>query len=486
MQALSVRLVNRALAILLLAWGLLALASPFIGSQAPTDWASMVLGPAAVSAAIAAWTLPWQRWPRRANLVLFVLAFALIGYDNHADGPNPYSYSAFFLVAFVAIGLSQPRWTSLPMLVPAAVAYLVPLAVIGETEGLHSAFFVFPALVLAAESTAWGLERVLRAEKARRDVDDRFRALVAYAWDLMVVLDSAGVISYASPAAERILRAEPEALIGREICSMVHPDDLSAAIRVRHEAMTHPGEVRHIEVRLRCGGTWRWTEISLRDLRDVESVRGFVLNIGDVHERKEATHRLALQARHDQLTGLCNRRAALDRLEELLSTAREGTLSVLYLDLDGFKPVNDAYGHGTGDELLRRVAERLRAEVDDGDLVARVGGDEFVVVHESRGDASTVRRLADRLVDRFTEPFHLPSASVQVHVSIGVAHHEPGVDVDELLRRADTMMYRAKRDGGRRSVVPRREGERPGTLGAPGLPFADPQPPVAALPAASG
>ncbi len=174
------------------------------------------------------------------------------------------------------------------------------------------------------------------------------------------------------------------------------------------------------------------------------------------------TNRIAIErindlAHHDPLTGLANRTLLQDRLQAAVDRARSGEveLAVLCLDLDGFKAVNDLYGHGAGDQLLQRVSRRINAEVGPAGLVARLGGDEFVVLHEEPGQPRAAITLAERLMGALSEPYRVgDNAEVCVTVSIGVAL-SPADDgtVETLLRNADTALYRAKWAGKNRLAL---------------------------------
>jgi diguanylate cyclase (GGDEF)-like protein len=168
-----------------------------------------------------------------------------------------------------------------------------------------------------------------------------------------------------------------------------------------------------------------------------------VLRFRDV---REAEHR----ALHDPLTGLANRRALLVGLEAALERAvrheRPGPV-VLFLDLDGFKAVNDAHGHHAGDDLLRAVADRLRESTREGDVVARMGGDEFVVLCPDAAPGVPVERLADRLAGALDAPLQADGRVVRLRASVGGVRATPGADAEDVLRLADAAMYRAKAGG---------------------------------------
>ena len=158
---------------------------------------------------------------------------------------------------------------------------------------------------------------------------------------------------------------------------------------------------------------------------------------------------LAQKAFHDDLTGLANRSLLRDRLEHALKRSERtyAKVSLLLLDLDGFKLINDSRGHAAGDRLLSDVADRIRQQVRSGDTPARIGGDEFAILVEDT-DSVTAAALADRILDALREPFATPEGSVFVRASVGIADNtDPGVDADELLVRADLAMYAAKAEG---------------------------------------
>lgn len=181
----------------------------------------------------------------------------------------------------------------------------------------------------------------------------------------------------------------------------------------------------------------------------------------DITERKATMERLQAMATHDILTGLPNRAGLIAEITRGLSADRRTgrATAVLMLDLDGFKDVNDVFGHSTGDDLLVSIAARLRGSVRGSDLVARLGGDEFVVVMRHLNEPSDALNAADRLVRTFHKPFALHAGEVFVTASIGVAVATPTDDADTLVGNADTAMYAAK-ENGRDQVSVFDEGQR--------------------------
>ncbi|MFA5884945.1 MAG: GGDEF domain-containing protein, partial [Acidimicrobiia bacterium] len=184
---------------------------------------------------------------------------------------------------------------------------------------------------------------------------------------------------------------------------------------------------------------------------------GFVSFIAhDISELKHTQAQLEHQATHDALTALPNRALFQELGDQALARSnRYGTtVAVLFLDLDRFKPVNDSLGHAAGDELLMQVASRLRSSVRRGDVVARFGGDEFVVLCEHPAGQSEMQELARRLIDALSQPVPVLATTAQVGASIGIAIGGGGrVTVDTLIRDADAALYLAKEQGRGRAVL---------------------------------
>ena len=191
------------------------------------------------------------------------------------------------------------------------------------------------------------------------------------------------------------------------------------------------------------------------DSADIDFVQLVATLIGAALERAERDRELGQMAVTDNLTSLPNRAFLLEHLPRAVTSAQRGhtQLAVLYIDLDGFKPINDRFGHAAGDEVLQRISDRLREVVRGGDVVARVGGDEFVIVQTTNSGADDARRLADRITGVLAEAIEIESTSQYVGASIGVAlYPDDGEDAEELLRNADAKMYRMKRARKRSAV----------------------------------
>jgi diguanylate cyclase (GGDEF)-like protein/PAS domain S-box-containing protein len=300
------------------------------------------------------------------------------------------------------------------------------------------------------------------AEDALRASEARFRSLVQRASDLTTVTDAAGNVTYVSPAAEGLLGHLPDDLVGGSILDHVDPAEHTRVADALARLAADPGGVTTVEVRLRTrDGRWRSVEAVCQNLLADPDVRGIVWNGRDVTDRRALENQLTHQAYHDLLTGLPNRALFLQRLEGALRHAPKGrSVSVVLIDLDGFKNVNDTLGHAAGDELLQRAAERLRGCVLHGDTAARLGGDEFAVVVPD-GVAEHAVAVGRRIIDAMRRPIRVGDHEVTVGASVGVAHRDGHTSEQDLLRDADIAMYAAKRAGkGRTRVFERDMRER--------------------------
>jgi diguanylate cyclase (GGDEF)-like protein/PAS domain S-box-containing protein len=284
--------------------------------------------------------------------------------------------------------------------------------------------------------------------------ENHFRSLVQGSSDVIMIAAPDGVLQYVSPAAAGVYGRAAEELVGTELAALIHPDDLG---RVVHEvrrflAASHIEEpTTRIECRFRSGdGGWLNVESTVNRHQG-----GLIFNSRDVTERVRLQAQLQHSAEHDPLTDLPNRALFTKRVQQALSGRRSsdrGT-AVLFIDLDGFKAVNDTIGHQAGDELLVQAARRLQDSVRQGDTAARLGGDEFaaLIVGDGTRDRTARERhileLADRLRVTLSQPYDIDGNDVRVAASIGVAFAEPGLGAGELLRNADLAMYRAKAAG---------------------------------------
>jgi diguanylate cyclase (GGDEF)-like protein/PAS domain S-box-containing protein len=285
-----------------------------------------------------------------------------------------------------------------------------------------------------------------------------FRSLVVGAKDVIVLCGADLRTTYVSPSSETVLGLRPADLVGRAFWELVHPDDLEHVQAEFASALAGQApEGPLLRCRITTADGWVDTESTVGDLRGDPGVAGVVITTRDVSERTALEAQLRTLAWQDPLTGLANRTLLHERLTHALSQRRpvNEPLGLLLVDLDGFKPVNDTYGHATGDALLQQVAGRLLAGVRTGDTVARLGGDEFAVLLEVRGDGGLRRGgldVAERLLSSLQEPFLVDGKEVSVGASMGLAIAGRGADADAMLQQADFAMY-ASKDHGRGRVT---------------------------------
>lgn len=312
---------------------------------------------------------------------------------------------------------------------------------------------------LAALAAALAVAEARAAEASRQAAF--FRLLADHSTDTLVRGNLNGERLYISPGVRDLLGYEPEEMIGRKASDITHPDDVDEFVQVmagirsgRTEQVTTEHRQRHRD------GQWVWMEAHIRLTRDDATgvPDGYVVSVRDVSHRKATEARLEHAALHDPLTGLANRTLFRDRLlQEIARSRRNGThFALFWVDLDRFKDVNDRLGHEAGDAVLRAVADRLKGAAAADDTVARIGGDEFVVLKPAAAQAGSAEAAAyaARLVATMDAPVDWAGVPVRIGLSVGVSLTEvDGLEADRLLRAADEALYRAKRAGRGRAVV---------------------------------
>jgi diguanylate cyclase (GGDEF)-like protein/PAS domain S-box-containing protein len=290
----------------------------------------------------------------------------------------------------------------------------------------------------------------LAAEAAAQKSEARFRSLVQNSSDVIAVLEVDTTVRYPTPSVERVLGYAPDEIAGTKLSTLLDPDDVSAALALVGGTTLRPGSAASAEWRLRRrDGDVFCAEVTVMNLLDDPNVRGIVVTLRDVQERKALEEQLIHQAFHDPLTGLANRALLANRVAHAQARGRRGGLpcSLLLLDLDDFKTVNDSLGHAAGDEVLAELARRLHACLRAGDTPARLGGDEFAVLLEDTKDAQVAREVAERIAKALRAPFGLASTEVFLSASIGIALSATGGPEGEIFRDADVAMYQAKKKG---------------------------------------
>ena len=302
--------------------------------------------------------------------------------------------------------------------------------------------------IVAALAKKAALDARNEAEARLRTSEERMRALLEHAHDAVVSIDEHGRVSQWNRAAERLFGWSPIETIGQLVTELIVPSAMRGEVaslvaryasaerledahqRVTLQAIDRSGRLLAVEVSLtatRVAGRWELTAFG-----------------HDVSERRQFEAKLRAMALSDGLTGLANRRGFMEALEKAVSRhARGGApMALLFLDLDGFKEINDVFGHHVGDLALQTFARRLEGCVRKGDTIARLGGDEFTVLAEGISSLEQARAIADKIIEAMKPP--LEGHKVRLRASIGISLYKPPADASRFLREADHAMYHAK------------------------------------------
>lgn len=326
---------------------------------------------------------------------------------------------------------------------------------------------VYPLKSLQEQNSAL---QALVAERtqALHDSQALYRLLTEDAQDVLWRTDARLIVTYISPADERLRGFQADEVVGRHVFDMFNEEGVAVvkamiARRAQEEASGTPVGFLNFQVQHRCkDGRLIWGEVLSKPDRNAQGeIIGYHGITREITERKQLEEQVRQLAFHDPLTHLANRRLMLEHLDQAMSASKRSHHhgALLFLDLDNFKPLNDQHGHGVGDLLLIEVAERLKTCVREADTVARFGGDEFVVLLCELGtqpDEATAQAtaVAEKIRNRLAEPYVLqatpsaPAIGHQCTASIGVAvFHGRDESQGSVIDRADAAMYQAKEDG---------------------------------------
>lgn len=288
-----------------------------------------------------------------------------------------------------------------------------------------------------------------QGEEAQRSAEEKYRMLVENINDIFYILDRQGNFTYISPAIEHLTKYKVSELAGKPIFPLIHPEDLPGLL----ESFNHmvSGQLAPWEFRLLDkDGRVIFVRASRQLLyKDGEAI-GITAVITDISERKLMEQKLEEMATHDFLTGLPNRVLLADRfsMAAALAQRNKARLAVMSLDLDKFKSINDTLGHEAGDQVLKTVSTRLAAIIRASDTLARIGGDEFILVMQETKGREDATATAQRILDSFAEPLLIDSRQVHVSTSIGIAvYPEDTEDLEILIKKSDAAMYYSKGHG---------------------------------------
>jgi diguanylate cyclase (GGDEF)-like protein/PAS domain S-box-containing protein len=330
----------------------------------------------------------------------------------------------------------------------------VTLTPVGDARN-GTVLLVVEAQNIAARRAAEAIIETKNRQLAESEA--RFRALAENTSDLVCLHDPDGDYQYLSPSVRKLLGYEPHELVGTHPVDRVHPEDRGLVEDALHAVGTTGMRSQEISFRVRRrGGAYIWFESVITAIVGTD---GIVVQLQsssrDITERKRTEQELVRLAFHDELTGLPNRALLLDRIGQALKVSRRTrqSVAVLFIDLDGFKAVNDTIGHYAGDATLVAVAERLTGMVRPGDTLARLGGDEFVMLCTGVENAQAATTVASRVLHALNQPFTVYGRTIDLSASIGIALSAGMDEPLRLVENADTAMYEAKRSGRSRYLV---------------------------------
>ncbi len=330
-------------------------------------------------------------------------------------------------------------------------------------------FFVFMTYRMYLKNIEISVQQVDQAEQyakileqqseALRESEERFRSAFNHAPIGIALVSANGSWLKVNHALSHILGYSEKEFLDTDFQSMLFPEDRGDTLVMIHDLVSGKAANCQMEQRyLHKTGKTVWGSWSVSTAGDSKSSDpNLIFQIQDITDKKLAEEKLQHEATHDALTGLPNRKMFMQRLSAALSLAKRNRsyrVSVLFIDLDRFKYVNDSLGHLVGDQLLIGISERLRECMRPSDMVARLGGDEFTILVEGNYDIAEVIRIAERIQQKFSVPFDLEGHEVFSSASIGILHaSEQHLTSEDMMRDADTAMYQAKRAGKARHEV---------------------------------
>lgn len=410
----------------------------------------VVISGLALAVGTGALLAPWARWPAPATLVFVPLALGLISVGNAVGGDDPYTYAVYFVVLFVWIGVAHRRWTAVKVAPLAAASYVAPFVFQtgAPATAVGSVVVAIPVCLLVGETIAAVVGKLRAAEATAAYRAGGMEALATAETTMLAEADQRLVGARAVDLATDILGCEAVAIV------LTDADGVPRVVADRGLApetalMAAAGEpvpagVLALEIpgpagRPGCLVVGFGDEGCPDDGFSAPAARIFAAKVARAMEQVQVVEALTDAALRDGLTGLGNRRHA----DALLASLAPGD-AVVVIDIDHFKLVNDAHGHAAGDHVLVALGRFLRDNLRRSDDVARLGGEEFLVVLRDEADA---RATAQRLVEAWRQ------LGQPATISAGVDTHEAGRGVSETLVRADQALYRAKGDGRDRAVA---------------------------------
>lgn len=328
----------------------------------------------------------------------------------------------------------------------------------GWTQWLNQGIFDDQGNLVEIQSVGRDITALKQAEQAARDSEHRYRLVAENISDLVCLNDLGGRYLYVSPSCRTELGYEPEEMLGRIFYEFIHPDEQEQLREEIHQRAANGEALPPFTHRIRNkAGEYIWVETLVNPILDSSGqVSQFQTTSRDVTDRVQVEQQLRRAALNDSLTGLPNRSVLMERLGAVIkqnSQHPHQKSALLFLDLDQFKVINDSLGHLTGDQLLVWVAHKLTQVVRITDVVARISGDEFLILLETLDQPDQAIQVAERILEALRQPFVSDQREIFITSSIGIVmDFSPYQKAEDLVRDADIAMYQAKA-GGRASYA---------------------------------
>ncbi|GJL75294.1 EAL domain-containing protein [Nitrosomonas sp.] len=380
--------------------------------------------------------------------------------NNHAIHPLPKIWVTLVSFLWVAVILIGVCWTKNNFTIPLLVFFLVSgLFLVYQLLKIYHVWIPPGAAFLGtlAIYPLWNWRRINQFIRAFLITKVRSSTVLETIEDGVIITDAHDHVVYINKGAEKILRIEFNQIKGKVLQQILHlytnynnPSEDQSVKKLLTPGLDSPGV-------LECGlkttlGTERTVRITRNQLHDEQkALIGSVIAMTDITDTVELAQRIAHHEDYDVLTKLPNRTKLMTQFAQLIQVNQDTNkiITIFFITLDNFKKVNDAMGHQAGDKLLRMVSRRLRESAGLDDIVARWGGDEFILLSEYLTDKDTASGMAQKLLEAIRSRFEIDGLEVFVSVSIGISFYpENGLTSETVLERAGTAMYRAKRDGG--------------------------------------
>jgi len=340
---------------------------------------------------------------------------------------------------------------------------VVACLIVASSSLAHVPEIARSSLEMIAAEIGSAITRI-KYREALQNSEQRYRFIADNTSDVIWVMDSKLRYTFISPSVVRQRGYTPEEAMALNITRVITPTcidtlaeklDVESAAELQGQAAAISSFTQEMEMYRKDGSTF-WTESSITILRDKDGRFDGLLGVTrDISERRQFEQALEKMATHDFLTGLPNRVLLIDRFSQAVALAqrKKHQLAIMSLDLDNFKPINDGYGHAVGDRVLIAVGKRLAEILRSSDTVARIGGDEFILMTLETNHDHDTSAIANKILDCCREPFTDDGHQFQLSTSMGIAvYPEDGQDLDTLMKKADDTMYQAKQSGGNRFI----------------------------------